>query len=165
MVLNILGEKFGYTTNAKGYKVLPPYIGVIQGDHIYDNTIDGILFAVTAHGWSAENMVFGCGGGLRRVERNDVDFAMKCSEVVIGNTAHKVSKLPVTDSGKASKAGRLALIRQPEGYRTVQQSDLGKDHDLLREVFRNGEITSYADFTAIRARAAESTSVRALVTG
>ena len=29
-VLNILGSKFGITKNSKGYKVLPPYIRVIQ---------------------------------------------------------------------------------------------------------------------------------------
>ena len=29
-VLDILGSKFGTTVNTKGYKVLPPYIRVIQ---------------------------------------------------------------------------------------------------------------------------------------
>nr|VZI33040.1 unnamed protein product [Spirometra erinaceieuropaei] len=33
-VLNILGEKFGYELNSKGYKVLPPYLRLIQGDGV-----------------------------------------------------------------------------------------------------------------------------------
>ena len=33
-LLTILGEKFGSTTNSKGFKVLPPYIRILQGDGI-----------------------------------------------------------------------------------------------------------------------------------
>ena len=32
-VLDILGSKFGITINSKGYKVLPPYLRVIQVCH------------------------------------------------------------------------------------------------------------------------------------
>ncbi len=32
-VLEILGSKFGFTINSKGYKLLPPYIRIIQVDH------------------------------------------------------------------------------------------------------------------------------------
>ena len=33
-ILNILGDKFGSTKNSKGFKVLPPYLRILQGDGI-----------------------------------------------------------------------------------------------------------------------------------
>ena len=33
-LLNILGDKFGTSTNDKGFKVLPPYLRILQGDGI-----------------------------------------------------------------------------------------------------------------------------------
>ena len=33
-LLTILGDKFGTTTNDKGFKVLPPYLRLLQGDGI-----------------------------------------------------------------------------------------------------------------------------------
>ena len=41
-VFSILGDKFGYTTNTKGYKVLPECIRVIQGDGINYESIGDI---------------------------------------------------------------------------------------------------------------------------
>lgn len=42
-VLEILGKKFIPTENSKGYKVLPPYIRVIQGDGVDINTLQEVL--------------------------------------------------------------------------------------------------------------------------
>ena len=42
-LLNILGEKFGYEKNEKGYKVLPPCVRVIQGDGIDIHMLAKIL--------------------------------------------------------------------------------------------------------------------------
>ncbi|KAG8508478.1 Nicotinamide phosphoribosyltransferase [Galemys pyrenaicus] len=41
-VLDILGKKFPVTENAKGYKLLPPYLRVIQGDGVDINTLQEI---------------------------------------------------------------------------------------------------------------------------
>ena len=46
-VFSILGDKFGYTTNTKGYKVLPECIRVIQGDGINYESIGDILDNLT----------------------------------------------------------------------------------------------------------------------
>ena len=45
-VFTILGDKFGCTTNTKGYKVLPECIRVIQGDGISYDSIGDILESV-----------------------------------------------------------------------------------------------------------------------
>merc|ERR1719188_2768350 len=41
-VLDKLGEKFGTTTNDKGFKSLPPFINVIQGDGVDITTMEEI---------------------------------------------------------------------------------------------------------------------------
>lgn len=41
-VLEILGKKFPLVENSKGYKVLPPYIRVIQGDGVDINTLQEV---------------------------------------------------------------------------------------------------------------------------
>ena len=56
------GEKFGSVKNSKGYKMLPPYIRVIQGDGISYETLPMILEKMKENDWSAENIAFGSGG-------------------------------------------------------------------------------------------------------
>ena len=58
-VLNILGKHFGHTTNSRGFRLLPPYLRVIQGDGISHDSLQGILTAVEDSGWSLDNLVFG----------------------------------------------------------------------------------------------------------
>lgn len=41
-VLEILGKKFSPEENSKGFKVLPPYIRVIQGDGVDINTLQEV---------------------------------------------------------------------------------------------------------------------------
>lgn len=67
-VLNILGERFGFTVNQKGYKVLHPKVRVIQGDGINLEMIYEILSAMKANGWSADNIAFGIRDGELLVE-------------------------------------------------------------------------------------------------
>jgi nicotinamide phosphoribosyltransferase len=109
-IIASLGNHFGYTTNSLGYKVLHPSVRVIQGDGINYFSIDDILYAVTAKGWSAENVVFGMGGALlQKVNRDTLSFAMKCNAISFDNVDEwePVSKNPSTDKSKASKAGRI----------------------------------------------------------
>lgn len=158
-VLDILGEKFGFTVNSKGYKVLPPKVRVIQGDGIDFKMLDLILDAITKNGWSTDNLGFGSGGGLlQKLNRDTQRFAFKCSSVVVGEQHRDVYKQPITDKGKKSKAGRLKLIRQdgPEGdvFATVPQSDPREDQ--LQFVFRNGEVLINQTFAEIRERNALS---------
>jgi len=41
-VLDILGKKFPVTENSKGYKLLPPYLRIIQGDGVDINTLQEV---------------------------------------------------------------------------------------------------------------------------
>lgn len=156
--LDLLGEKFGVTINDKGYKMLN-YVRVIQGDGIDLNMIEEILQVITDAGYSADNLAFGCGGGLlQKVDRDTQKFALKCSSMMIGGKHRDVYKQPVTDPGKDSKKGRLMLYRSKitgeiwtgrEGQYSGQHED-----EILETYFENGKILIDDDFQSIRERAA-----------
>lgn len=152
-VLDILGEAFGATTNAKGYRVLDPHIRVIQGDGIDYSMLGQILEATKSRGWSADNLAFGSGGGLlQKLNRDTLKFAFKCSSVTVSGQEREVFKQPVTDNGKRSKAGRLKLVRRGDQLVTESANALGDD--LLQEVFRDGRMLVRQSFEELRKRAA-----------
>lgn len=151
-VLKRLEAKFGSTTNSKGYKVLPPYLRVLQGDGIDlggakgSNTLRDVLDAVKQAGFSVENIVMGMGGGLlQKVNRDDLSFAQKASFAVINGEEFEVYKDPITsETGfkKKSKRGVLATIWDGCAFQTVQAKTLAADQaDSMQVVFRNGDIT------------------------
>ena len=160
-VLQLLGDAFGYTENEQGYKVLDPHVRVIQGDGIDFNSLNHILETMYVHGWSADNIAFGSGGGLlQKLNRDTCKFAFKCSSVEVDGVQRDVYKEPVTDPGKQSKRGRLrlALVNGAHGtvFQTYQQDTMyvGEyEKDVLTPVFRDGNIVTEWNFDAIRERA------------
>lgn len=76
--------------NSKGFKQLPPYLSIIQGDGISYETISAILEAMKKQNWSAENIVFGSGGALlQKLNRDTQKCAFKCSYALInGEEVH-----------------------------------------------------------------------------
>jgi nicotinamide phosphoribosyltransferase len=110
--VKLLGEKFGHSVNEKGYKVLNPCVRLIQGDGIDGAMIEKILQNFAKNGWSADNIAFGCGGGLlQKVDRDTQKFAMKCSAMKVNGEWIDVFKDPITDKVKKSKKGRLMLYK------------------------------------------------------
>jgi nicotinamide phosphoribosyltransferase len=153
--VQILEEKFGSTKNKKGYKVLDN-VRVIQGDGINQDSIKEILDLLLQNGYSATNIAFGMGGALlQQLNRDTQKFAMKCSHVFIGKKSVDVFKDPVTDPGKASKAGRLDLIYDANGYETVRLGDTDIAHKLsiMRTVYEDGELLYETTFDKVRAQA------------
>jgi nicotinamide phosphoribosyltransferase len=159
-LIEILGEKFGYTVNAKGFKVLNN-VRLIQGDGINELTVRSILGAFMAMGWSADNIAFGMGGALlQAVDRDTQKFAMKASSARINGEWVNVVKDPVTDPGKKSKAGRVTLWQSGgEFASTVEQpmnwtdQGIGPWTEALEEVFRDGKLVKEIDFATVRANA------------
>lgn len=150
-----LMAKFGYRTNSKGYRVLPDCIRLIQGDGICAASIEAILAAMEARGQSADNIAFGMGGELlQKINRDTQKFAMKASAICVNGEWRDVYKDPVTDPGKRSKRGRLALVRDADGYRTVRADQISGEANELVTVFRNGEVLVDWRFDEVRARAA-----------
>jgi nicotinamide phosphoribosyltransferase len=149
--LQIMDRKVGMQRNTKGFKVLPPYLGLIQGDGVNDESIAEILDAARGHGYSASNIAFGMGGGLlQQLDRDTQRFAFKCSAALRGGAWVDVSKDPVTDTVKRSKKGRLALVREGGAYATVRAP---RGDDLLVPVFENGRVLRTCTLDEVRARA------------
>lgn len=158
-LLKILERKVGMSVNSKGYKVLPPYFRLIQGDGNDDeDSIDYVLFALYQNGYSATNIAFGMGGGLlQKVNRDTQKFAYKISEVIVNGEVRNVSKAPKGDPTKASKAGRLDLqFREGYGYETVV-GNAGR-LSVLETVFVNGEVKKTWTLPEVRARAEKGAS-------
>lgn len=160
-LVEILGEKFGYTTNAKGFKVLNN-VRLIQGDGVNELSIRSILGAFMAMGWSADNIAFGMGGALLQiVDRDTQRFAMKCSSIMVNGENRAVVKDPVTDSGKRSKGGRVKLwtnsggefasgVTAPTGW---SDRGIGGWTEALQTVYQNGALFNEIDFATVRANA------------
>lgn len=158
--LQIFDRKIGMRTNRKGYKVLPDYYRLIQGDGIDRTMTERILSEVEAAGYSASNLAFGSGGGLlQKVDRDTQKWAFKCCSAEIGGRRRiDVRKDPVTDRGKQSKAGRLDLIRENGVFHTITLDDRAVAHpnSEMNTVFEAGEIRFRTTFADCRARMAEN---------
>jgi nicotinamide phosphoribosyltransferase len=161
-VIEILMEQFGYTVNSKGYKVLPPYVRVIQGDGINESSLPIIVENMIAKGFSLDNLAFGMGGGLLQAwNRDTLKYAMKASAIKGADGVWRgFSKDPITDHGKKSKEGRLALVKEagfglPPYIRTVPEEYIGEFDavNLLRPVYENGVLLVDDTFEEIRKRA------------
>ncbi|XP_072181847.1 nicotinamide phosphoribosyltransferase-like [Diadema setosum] len=153
-ILNILERVFGSSKNSKGYKMLPPYLRVIQGDGINYEMIDAILTRMKEQGWSAENLTFGSGGSLLQKHNRDTQkCAYKCSFCIIDGEPRNVFKEPVTDPGKKSKKGRLSLQVENGRMVTIEEGKGDVHKDLLELVFENGELVKEHTFDEIRQRA------------
>jgi len=157
--VQMLGEIFGFTLNAKGYKVLNPAVRVIQGDGVTPETIRVILGRLEDKGWSAENIAFGMGAGLlQKVNRDTLRFAMKANARLDDDDGawHGINKNPKTDPGKASKRYRQAVVRENDTLLAVPLKDIGDRENLLQPVWQDGELLVDWTLSEIRERAASS---------
>lgn len=150
-LLNILWDKFGGTTNKKGFKVLDPKVGLIWGDGIDYDGIAAILRVIVNEGYCASNMVFGQGGGLlQKINRDTQRFAFKSSaQKIAGEDWRDIFKDPI-EGGKSSKKGRLVLLKDEAGeYYTDKMVIENDPNDHLQTVFLNGELVIEYDFNEV----------------
>lgn len=157
-VIQAIEEKVGCTVNSKGFKVLPDYFRVIQGDGIELKSIKKILSTLKKNGYSASNIAFGMGGALlQKVNRDTQKFAFKCCHMTINGESVDIFKDPVTDPGKKSKRGRLALIHNKILKKTtfetlLEHPSMPDEMNLLKTVFLNGEIVLETTMDQVRAQ-------------
>jgi len=147
-VIKRVYKAFGGTINSKGYIVLDDCVRVIQGDGVNKEAIKEILEILKQEGFSSENIAFGMGGGLlQSVNRDDFKFAMKASAICVDGEWRDVYKDPITDSGKRSKRGRLALTK---AFKTVRLEELEGRENLLEVVYKNGTLMKEFSFDEVR---------------
>lgn len=169
-VIKLLSEKFGYQLNAQGYKELPRYLGVLQGDGVEVDSIKAILARLDEEKLSLNNLVFGMGGKLTHPTkgRDTYSFAMKST--ALGRVSPQgeiiwqdLFKNPITDSGKRSLKGRFTTMRhlQTGEIKAVrfEHIDTAKAQgfvDLMQEVFNAKKLLAgefvgdKADFVQVR---------------
>jgi nicotinamide phosphoribosyltransferase len=108
-VIEKLMTEFGFIWNKKGFRVLPPYIRVIQGDGVDETSIVRIMQMLVDSKISLDNIAFGMGGGLlQKVTRDTCGFAMKCSAAKVDGVWRDVYKDPIGGS-KTSIKGLVHL--------------------------------------------------------
>ena len=166
-------EAFGFTLNAKGYKVINN-VGVIQGDGIDKLSAFSLMGKIVSMGYSADVFVMGSGGGLlQKVNRDTFKFAQKASAILVKDyfdlswgDAHQlvwipISKDPVTDHGKKSKAGRVSLARKigetgPDSFVSYDMADGVPDGyvDALVTVYDKGVLMYRITLDEVRKNAA-----------
>ncbi len=161
----ILFDKFGYTTNEKGYKVLPPQVRVIQGDGVNINSIIEIYDMFEAEKISPENLALGMGGKLLQadINRDTQNFATKASFAIVNGEERDVVKSPTEldengnfkKSFKKSKQGRMKLVKTQDNYKTVTSTEAGYEEaeDCLQLVFEDGVLYNETTFEDVRDRA------------
>lgn len=166
-VIERLMSQFGFIVNSKGYRVLPDYIRVIQGDGVEESSIRDILQELQFRKISATNIAFGMGGALlQHLTRDSLRFAMKCNAARVNGQWRDVYKQPITDQMKVSKRGRLALLhvqpelegrRGPSYWKTIREDQCPTSNsNRLEMVYRNGELLRDQSFAEIRQLASES---------
>ena len=149
--LNILESGFGSYDTENGYKVFDANIGLLWGDGLNYHKIRDILFAMKSNGWAAENIIFGMGGGLHSsVNRDTQRNAFKCSAQLRDGQWFDIFKNPL-DSSKKSKTGRFKLIEDDGSFKTTSIDDDGED--ILRAVFKNGELLIDEQYCDVKLRA------------
>lgn len=160
-IIEILMEKFGYSTNEFGYRVLPSYIGVIQGDGINEDSIRDIIQLLDERKISLENIVFGMGGKLVHPPkgRDTYSFAMKgTSQTTSDNVEEDLFKDPITDVGKQSLKGKVTTFKCKQSgkifHDRITLSDVNPFiEDMMVDVYYNGKLDNESTFDEIRERA------------
>lgn len=148
-ILNKLGGYFGMNANDKGFNTLNPKVGLIYGDGLDEDDIISTIRSQVANNFAANSCVFGMGGGLLQKHNRDTQrFAFKCSSQKVNGEWRDIYKNPL-DSSKASKKGRLALIKENGEFKTVSEKG-NEDKDLLITVFENGLIKKFYTFDEVR---------------
>lgn len=152
-----MADTFGVTVNSKGYMVLNSHIGILHGEGVTLDTIDGYLETITKAGFSAENIVFGVGAYVYSVlvSRDSFGQALKATSVTINGTEKAVFKNPKTASEgfKKSRKGRVQVVRE-QGELVVHDGFTAETvpaDNLLQVVYDEGFVSDKPSFDELRA--------------
>ena len=163
-LLGVYCSGFGYTINSKGYKVLPPYIGAIYGDSITLDRLKEIYRRLDDKKIAVSNVTLGIGSyTYQYVTRDTLGFALKATHSIVNGEERQIFKDPITDkvagnNFKKSQRGMCYLYREGDDILYKDElsfADMEKPEyadNLLRPVFRDGELLIDEDLQTIRQR-------------
>lgn len=155
---NILAEKFGYTENTLGYKVLADCVGVIQGDGIRIDTFENVVKGWIDAGFSLDNFCLGMGSGVTHDgARDDFSFSFKAIASRHGDTWEPELKDPITDSGKKSLSGLVRCRENNNGelevYDALHEDTMWIESPGWRLYYEDGFTRYIPNFDDVQTRA------------
>ncbi|KQO98156.1 nicotinate phosphoribosyltransferase [Leifsonia sp. Leaf264] len=162
--IEILGDLFGYTINAKGFKELDSHIGLIYGDSITLDRAQRIFERLEAKGWASTNVVLGIGSFTFQYQtRDSLGSAVKATWAEVDSKPVDIQKDPKTGGGKKSAKGRLALTRDESGEIVMIQQATPEDeaNSLLQPVWVDGGFVTIQSFADVRATLKAERAARA----
>jgi nicotinamide phosphoribosyltransferase len=154
-VVELLWDIFGGHVNAKGYKELVPQIGAIYGDSITLNRAEEICRRLMEKGFATTNIVLGIGSYTYQYNTRDTfGFAMKATYGEVNGEGRAIFKNPITDDGtKKSAKGLMKVVLNKGKYELIDEVSWEEEaQGELKEVFRDGKMTSETSLAEIRAR-------------
>lgn len=152
--IEVLADAFGTITNAKGYKQLPPQIGLVYGDGISYDRLEQILDGLAQKGFASANVCIAMGAyALAGSTRDSLGFAIKASHTIVNGQDIPVYKEPKTDMSKKSAKGRFKVVKEGDDYVLIDNVSVAEeDEGELKEIWKDGKFTSRVTFQEIQAR-------------
>jgi nicotinamide phosphoribosyltransferase len=153
--IRLLDERFGSTTNSKGFRELNPKVGLIYGDGMYYERYERILTRLKEMGYASTNLIIGVGGLLlQQHSRDDQGFAIKATYCEVNGVPREIVKDPITDHGKKSHKGLMMLTCKNGVYMTHDQCTPDQEKEgLLTTVFKDGKLVKEFSIEQVRERA------------
>lgn len=152
----VMSDTFGTKVNTQGFKVLDSHIGILHGEGVTLDTVEGYFKAIVNAGFSAENIVFGVGAYVYSVlvSRDSFGQALKATSVTINGEEKSVFKNPKTASEgfKKSRKGRVQVTAENGEY-TVHDGytkDTLPEENLLQVIYNEGFVNSTPSFSELR---------------
>lgn len=153
--IELLWECFGGSINEQGYKVLDSHVGAIYGDGINFERIEKICNILKSKGFASINVVFGIGSfSMGYATRDQQGSAVKATACIVDGEFREIFKDPITDSGKKSAKGLLAVFKNSDDdfYLKDQASFEEIENCELKTIFKNGVVVKETSLSKIRSR-------------
>jgi nicotinamide phosphoribosyltransferase len=158
-LVEALYDIFGGHVNELGYKVLHPTIGAIYGDSMTLDRVKDICERLEKKGFASTNVVLGIGSfSYGFVSRDSLSWAVKATYAVVNGEERLLFKDPITDPGKRSQRGLVALVKigdelhYEDGLtQKVYDANFARI-DQLEVVFEDGKLLRDESLAEIRER-------------
>lgn len=159
--VEVLYDLFGGTISNKGYKVLDSHIGLIYGDAITIERCKEISERLKSKGFASINVVYGIGSFTYQYNTRDTfGYALKSTLAIVNGEERSIYKNPKTDDGtKKSQKGKVVvykLVNNDIAFKDEYLFNEDIDSNLLKTIYKNGQLTNLQSFTEIRSKLKES---------
>ena len=151
--IKALEEIFGTTVNSKGYKELPPQIGIVYGDGINYERMGSIYKRLTERGYAVNCICMAAGAYMLSgsITRDSLSLVVKASQTRIGDKLQPVYKDPITDQGKTSPSGFLKVTEIPGKIMCIPNvSEEQETTGMLRTILLDGKFSNQHTYDELR---------------